>query len=83
MKTVLDSGDLRICYPSNRMWTINADAVTKVCTKYIVLVSVELFHFSCTIWFHKTAPMGGALCQRERLVLFQVFPHLANKSSYI
>ena len=29
MKTVLDSGDLRTCYPSNRMWTINADAVTK------------------------------------------------------
>ena len=30
MVTVLDSGDLRVRFPNNQLWTLNSDAVVKV-----------------------------------------------------
>ena len=30
VQTVLDSGNIRVRYPSNRVWTLNSDAIVKV-----------------------------------------------------
>ena len=30
VQTVLDSGDIRVKYPNNRVWTMNSDTVVKV-----------------------------------------------------
>ena len=40
VQTILDSGDVRVRFPSNKTWTLNSDAIAKVLTCTCMLLHV-------------------------------------------
>lgn len=42
MQTVLESGDIRVLYPSGCMWTMNPDTVVKVRVSWFVELTTHI-----------------------------------------